>query len=153
MKSFRVGLRVWVLAVLSSVVLWGITQASGARAHEVLPAIADMRQDGSELVFDVEANLETFIAQIDQSEVSDTNDAPQADRYDALRAMDPAALEEAFRAFWPQLAEQIDVTADGARLPLTLDSVTVQGEDLVATFAIDGGLLDDPALQRNGTCG
>ena len=124
MKSFSVDLRVWVLAVLSSVALWGITQPSTARAHEVLPAIADMQQDGSELVFDVEANLETFIADIDQSEVTDTNDAPQADRYDALRAMDPAALEEAFRAFWPQLAEEIDVTADGQRLPLTLDRVT-----------------------------
>ncbi|MFF8188467.1 DUF2993 domain-containing protein [Microbacterium sp. NPDC016588] len=41
------------------------------------------------------------------------------------------------------------------RLPagLQLDSVSVQGEDVVATFAIDGRLLNDPALQQNGTCG
>jgi hypothetical protein len=41
------------------------------------------------------------------------------------------------------------------RLPagLTLDGVSVQGEDVVATFAIDGRLLNDPALQQNGTCG
>lgn len=63
------------------------------------------------------------------------------------------------------LRGQLGGVADGAlrtwnlciadRLPagLTLDSVTVQGDDLVAMFAIDGGLLDDPALQQNGTCG
>lgn len=63
------------------------------------------------------------------------------------------------------LRGQLGGVADGAlrtwslcvadRLPagLTLDSVTVQGEDLVATFAVDGGLLVDPALQQNGTCG
>ena len=62
------------------------------------------------------------------------------------------------------LRGQLGGVADGAlrtwnlciadRLPagLTLDSVTVQGDDLVAMFAIDGGLLDDPALQQNGTC-
>ena len=41
------------------------------------------------------------------------------------------------------------------RLPagLTLDTVTVQGRDVVATFAVDGRLLNDPNLQQNGTCG
>ncbi|PTT16784.1 hypothetical protein DBR36_12155 [Microbacterium sp. HMWF026] len=41
------------------------------------------------------------------------------------------------------------------RLPagLTLTSATVQGQDLVATFDIAGALLNDPALQANGTCG
>lgn len=40
------------------------------------------------------------------------------------------------------------------RLPagLALDSVTVQGRDVVATFAVDGRLLNDPALQQNGIC-
>lgn len=41
------------------------------------------------------------------------------------------------------------------RLPaaLALDSATVQGQNLVAAFAIDGGVLNDPALQRDGSCG
>ncbi|MDQ1083383.1 MULTISPECIES: DUF2993 domain-containing protein [Microbacterium] len=40
------------------------------------------------------------------------------------------------------------------RLPagLTLTSATVQGQDLVATFDIDGGIVSDPALQVDGTC-
>ena len=41
------------------------------------------------------------------------------------------------------------------RLPaaLTLTSATVQGQDLVAGFIIDGGVLNHPALQRDGSCG
>lgn len=41
------------------------------------------------------------------------------------------------------------------RLPagLTLTSATVQGQDLVATFDIAGGIVSDPALQADGTCG
>jgi hypothetical protein len=40
------------------------------------------------------------------------------------------------------------------RLPagLTLTSATVQGQDLVATFDIAGGIVNDPALQADGTC-
>lgn len=41
------------------------------------------------------------------------------------------------------------------RLPagLTLTSATVQGQDLVATFDIAGGIVNDPALQADGACG
>jgi len=98
--------------------------ASPAHAHEVVPAIADMTRTASALVFSVDANLETFLADIDQGEVSDTDDAPQADRYDALRALDPAALETAFRDYWPRMASRIDVTSGSDRLPLALDNVT-----------------------------
>lgn len=41
------------------------------------------------------------------------------------------------------------------RLPagLTLTSATVQGQDLVATFDVAGGIINDSALQSDGTCG
>lgn len=41
------------------------------------------------------------------------------------------------------------------RLPaaLTLTSATIQGQSLVAAFEIDGGVLVDPALQADGSCG
>ncbi len=40
------------------------------------------------------------------------------------------------------------------RLPaaLRLTSATVQGQNLLAGFDIDGGILNDPALQRDGFC-
>lgn len=41
------------------------------------------------------------------------------------------------------------------RLPaaLTLTSATVQGQTLVAAFDLAGGVLNDPSLQANGSCG
>ncbi|WP_019181254.1 DUF2993 domain-containing protein [Microbacterium yannicii] len=35
----------------------------------------------------------------------------------------------------------------------TLSGVAVEGEELVASFDVAGGILSDPALQANGTCG
>lgn len=104
--------------------LW-FTTLSTAQAHEVLPSIGDMRVDGGTVTFDIRANLESFIAGIDLSEVEDTNETAQADTYDALRALPPAALEQRFTEFWPQMAAGITLSADGTALTPTLTDVTV----------------------------
>ena len=114
-----------LVRVMSSALALWLTFASLAQAHEVLPAIADVTRDGAALTFDVRLNLETLVAGIDASEVTDTNDAPQAADYDALRALEPAALEAAFREYWPQMAEGIDVTVDGTPAPVSLQAVSV----------------------------
>lgn len=51
------------------------------------------------------------------------------------------------------LAERSLCIADRLPKGLTLASATVQGQDLVATFDVAGGILNDPALQSDGTCG
>ncbi|MEM7406030.1 MAG: HupE/UreJ family protein [Pseudomonadota bacterium] len=107
----------------------GLTMA--AAAHEVLPAIADMRQSGDVLIFDVRLNAESFLAGIDQSAVSDTDDAPQAAQYDAFRALQPSALEAAFQREWPRIADGIRVVVDGSRLGLALTAIrTPTSEDI-----------------------
>ena len=126
MGSFGLFARVLLALMLSSVV--ALTLPATARAHEVLPAIADMEIRAGEagdarLRFEVSANIESFVAGIDLAEVSDTNEAAQADVYDGLRALEPAALEEAFAAFWPEMADRIDVEVDGTRIAPELVSV------------------------------
>ena len=115
----------WFLRVLSSVVLACLTLASPLRAHEVLPSITDMTQDGSTLVFDMRLNIESFLAGIDQAAVADTDAAAQAATYDELHALPPAELDARFRDFWPQMADNITVRTGEAVPPLTLTSVTV----------------------------
>ncbi len=110
---------------MSSAMLIWATMLSTATAHEVLPSIADMTQQDNTLVFDVRLNLESFIAGIDMTAVADTANAPQAESYDMLRAMEPAALEERFVAFWPQMAAAITITAGGVSLEPVLESVAV----------------------------
>lgn len=83
-----------------------------------------MTQVGDELVFDLRLNLEGFIAGIDQDVILDTNDAPQAAAYDALRALEPDALATAFEAHWPTFAANTDIIVDGQRATLVLREVS-----------------------------
>ncbi|MDX8353645.1 HupE/UreJ family protein [Cognatiyoonia sp. IB215182] len=103
-------------------VLW-FTTLSVAQAHEVLPSIADMRVVGDRVVFEVRANIESFVAGVNLTETSNTNEAAEAAVYDALRALEPADLQAQFEAFWPQMAERITLSADGITLTPTLDRV------------------------------
>jgi len=99
------------------VLIW-ITTLSSAWAHEVLPSIADMTRNDDTLTFEVRLNIESFIAGIDQTIVTDTDTAPQAASYDDLRALSPADLQTRFTQFWPQMAADITVLADGTSVTL-----------------------------------
>jgi len=99
--------------MVSSVMAVWLASALPARAHEVFPAIADMEADGDLLGFDVTLNIESFIAGIDLTETVDTDEAPEADQYDALRALEPAELQARFDTFWPEMAQRIVVNVDG----------------------------------------
>ena len=100
--------------------------ASASRAHEVLPSIADMERLGDELVFNIEMNLESFIAGIDQSATTDTNNTPQAIEYDELRALSDDALSTEFQVFWPEMAKGISIVIDGVSASPVLRTVIVE---------------------------
>lgn len=113
------------LRALSSAALVWFTTLSVAHAHEVLPAIADLRTNDETVTLEIRANLESFVAGVDLTEVSDTNESAQAASYDALRALSPDELQQRFEAFWPQMAERITLTADGQTLRPQLVQVDV----------------------------
>ena len=109
--------KLWLLALLSS--LW----VGAASAHEVVPAIADMSASDGTLRLELRMNAEAFVAGIDLDSVVETDTAEEMARYEALRALDPAALEAEVRTWaadWP-----LRVLADGAEVPLSVDSVAV----------------------------
>ena len=84
-----------------------------------------MTKTGDTLSFDMRLNLESFIAGIDQTAVEDTNTAPQAADYDALRALDANELSARFDAFWPQMAQNITILADGQPVQAQNPAVTI----------------------------
>jgi HupE / UreJ protein len=90
-----------------------------ARAHEVLPAVADMELKGTDLTFRIELNAEAVVAGINLAGIDDTNEAPEAASYDALRALPPEAFVDRFAAFWPTMATKIKIAVDGQDLALT----------------------------------
>ncbi len=114
-----------LLRVLSSAALLWFTTLSVAQAHEVLPSIADMRAADGDVTFEIRTSLESFIAGINLTETTDTNESDQAARYDALRALAPDALATEFEVFWPQMAQGITLTADGVALAPQLLRVDV----------------------------
>ncbi len=94
-------------------------------AHEVMPAIADMEVVEGRLTFKVETNIEGIVAGVNLAEVSDTNEAPEAENYDRLRALEPEVLKAEFEAHWPEIAEKISIRAGGAEPVVSLDAVEV----------------------------
>ncbi|MGR3486272.1 MAG: HupE/UreJ family protein [Paracoccaceae bacterium] len=111
----------------SAAILLALSTAAPSQAHEVLPTIGDLSSDADELRLDLSLNLETWLAGIDLAALEDTDAAPAAAaaRYDALRALEAAALERAARDGFADIAPLIDLRADGAPVPLTLVEVAV----------------------------
>ena len=149
MPSFSVSPKLFFVRLLSSAVLiWG-TSLSPVSAHEVLPSIADMTQEGDNLSFDVRLNLESFIAGIDQTEIIDTNTALQARTYDALRALTAADLEARFTEFWPQMASKVTVLADG--VAVTAENPTLRVDPIGDTEVVRASNLSFTAVLPAGT--
>ncbi|MGB7244424.1 MAG: HupE/UreJ family protein [Sulfitobacter sp.] len=93
-------------------------------AHEVLPTIADLTVSASgEVSFDMQANLEAFLAGIDLDDLVNTDAADGVGDYDALRAKSVAEIT----VLVPDLVSGWNapplITADGAPVDLTLGGV------------------------------
>ena len=103
MGAARVALARAMSIVLLVTSLWGLA-AGAARAHEVLPAIADLEATGDRITLDIEAAVEGWLAGIDLSEVTDTNEAAEAGTYDALRALEPDVIAVVVALSWDAIA-------------------------------------------------
>jgi len=92
-----------------------------AQAHELRPAIADMSMEADTVSVAIELNLEAAIAGIG-ADHDDTDDAPEAAAYDALRESDPAALRAAFDGFAPDFLSRLTLRGGG---PVSISEVTI----------------------------
>lgn len=97
--------------------------SSPVAAHEVVPTIADLTVAEGRAEFNLRINLEAFIAGVDLDTVEDTNDAPQAEDYDALRALS----EDALGSRAPELLDGWNalpvLSVDG--VPVVLESMSI----------------------------
>ncbi|UYV39203.1 HupE/UreJ family protein [Rhodobacteraceae bacterium D3-12] len=100
--------------ILSLVASLFLVIAPRSHAHEVFPSIAEVSRKGDTLNIAIELSLEALMAKIDLSTIEDTNAAPNAADYDALRALSPAVLKEKLPAFLPGFLSSITLTVDGA---------------------------------------
>ena len=112
---------VWIRSIL---LLGFALVAWNAGAHELEASIADITIEDDRVVLDLTTNLEARLAGIAPVH-EDTGEAPEAAEYDALRTLEPAALEERLRSSTEVLLSGVRVEADGEGIPLRIESVRV----------------------------
>lgn len=111
-----------VFARLALAILLAVAGASGLRAHEIRPAIADLVFAGDGTVrLDMSLILEAALAEIG-AEHGDTDESPNAARYDDLRRLDQSGLAAEFERFKPRFLQGVRLTADGVDVPLEVVS-------------------------------
>lgn len=89
--------------------LWGAT----AWAHEIRPAVVNITFDAdSHYTIDLGVNIEAMLAGVSPKH-RDTNESPNANRYNELRALPPERLAERVKSFIPQVLTGIQIEFDG----------------------------------------
>lgn len=119
---FKLAPMVCRFALMSSVLVGLLVITGRVQAHEMRPAVADVTIAQSQMQVELQVAVETLLAGIDQSQVIDTDESPQAETYDRLRVLPDQALADLVRAEWSLLASGFLV--DGAG-PLNLIGVEV----------------------------
>ena len=95
------------------------------RADVVKPALIEISVYTSGKVHvDLRASIEALLTGIN-ARYRNTQDAPNAAEYDALRVLPPDALREKFVPFEKTLLEKIDMLADGLEIELAIDKITI----------------------------
>jgi hypothetical protein len=86
-----------------------------AHAHDIRPAVMDIgfSQNGSDYL-DVRLGFtaESYLAGMDVSGLSDTDNSPVADEYNRLRMLPPEQLGALVEQAFPQLAQDIVIALD-----------------------------------------
>jgi hypothetical protein len=104
--------------------------AASVHAHEIRPAIvtADLSMPGAYTIT-ISANIEALLAGIG-SDHKDSNDAPQAQQYNQLRAVPADEFQAKFEQFAPQYLRDIGIAFDGVpSLPAIVSLATPSGVD------------------------
>jgi len=120
-----------------------LVQISAASAHELRPAIIDigiLEDAPGHLTINLTFSGEAFLAGIDLSAVSNTDDSTGAALYDELRALPPARLADQLTSSFAALADKAAIMSAGQPLELELVAIDVTDEP-------DLGLARDTNLE------
>lgn len=112
-----------VFAVLVFGALLVAASSAPLRAHEIRPAIADLVFTANGKVrLEMSLILEAALAEIG-AEHGDSDDSPNAQRYDALRLLDEADLAAEFGQFKARFLKGVRLTTGDSPIPLDVASI------------------------------
>lgn len=116
---------VFVMNVTLAVCLSSLGLITPVRAHEVQPTVMDVTIMPDRLDITAEWMVEAAVAGLDLTDLEDTTEAENDNEYDRLRALEPAELEEALRAVWPEIADKFLLEAADTQLSPELVSADI----------------------------
>ena len=114
--------RLYAAAFGSLFIVLGL--AAPAAAHEIRPAVVTVTFTDSGYEIALQANMEAVLAGVSPQH-QDTDDSPNARRYNALRALPAEALKQEIDAVAPRFIGALRVEFDGARVTPELRAIDV----------------------------
>ena len=109
---YFISLLLWLIPVIT----WG---------DVVKPALVEITTDTSgQVTVEVRASIEALLTGIN-ARYRNTQDAPSAEAYDALRVLEPDKLNEKFSPFKHELMQQIYLLADEKPVPLEIINIDI----------------------------
>lgn len=113
------------LLILSTLLAVCTAWIKPAVSHELQPAIINFTISEKTLNGTLELSLEPMISGMDLSALENTDDAPEAAQYDALRALSPQELQARFDEVWPNIKSKFQLNAGAMPLDIIIDEIIV----------------------------
>ena len=92
-------------------------------SHEIKPAVMDITIIEGNASIEFKLNAETVLSEIDASLYQDTNDSPQSQKYDALRALSTEEVEKMVIENENKFTDKIKINIGDETIPLSLRNV------------------------------
>ena len=121
----------WIAVFVIAIV--GFVPAS--HSHELRPAVLDITLGGAEeaqVTAELNFIAEGFLAEIDLSAVTDTDESQNAARYDQIRALASDQMARLLRQKWPELTTLMALYSQEQPLELRLDDIQVEQQENLA---------------------
>ncbi len=112
---------------LLSFLLWlaSVLVPALSTADVVKPALIEISvYDDETLIVEIRASIEALLTGIN-SRYKNTQDAPNAEAYDALRVLEPEPLRAAFKKFEQKFLDNIQLKLDGKPITLQIQAVDI----------------------------
>lgn len=118
--------------VVALVAVWVSLGASPGYSHEIRPSIVSLHRIGNgQLELVVTTNLEAVMAGIGPQH-KNTDDSPNAQKYNELRKLEPTALEAMFEAEGKQFSNKLKLSVDGKAIPFDFINVSTSAQEDLA---------------------
>lgn len=109
------------------VVIFFCIKTAPLKAHEMSPSILDLTLNPNTVELKIRFSVEAMLAEVDLSEISDTNLSKNAEKYDELRGLTPEQIKKIFKYKWPDFEKYISLNQSGRGVKLNYQELTVPG--------------------------